>query len=368
MKRLAAMILAIVMVLALAACGGNDVSGGSGADNPSTNSSSSTTGTDTASPSVTADATEGEAVTLTLGTATADDHGYTFAANRMSQMLAERTGGRITLQVFANSQLGSERDLTEGVTLGSVDMTIVTMDGAVPTWVPDTAVMSIPYLFADSNEVYDALDNYLYDRLEPEYEAAGMKNLGFTAIGFRHFTNNVRAIHSAADVKGLTIRVQESPVWFGLCDCLGAVASPVAFSELYTALQQGVVDGQENPIGTIVTQKYYEVQDYVALDGHTFGAGNILMNLNRFNSLSAEDQALIAEVAQAAAVEERQYIAGSEAQWLEDIKASGTEVDENPDLDSFVQATVGMELRSDIAAGFQDVGIVQEVRDYLASK
>jgi len=311
---------------------------------------------------------EGEKIILKMAHIGSEDHQYNIGCEILNDLLQAKTDGRIQIQVFPNAQLGAEREAIEGVIMGSIDMTTVTMDGAVPAWVPDTAVMSIPYLFDSKEDAYNALDNYIGPMLETKYEEAGLKCLGFMELGFRHFTNNKRPIHTASDMKGLIIRVQEAPIWFGLCDTLGAVATPVAINELYTALQQGVVDGQENPLGTIVTSKFYEVQKYVTLDGHTYGAGSIFMNKNRWDSLSETDQKIIQECIDEMIPLQRDKVTKMEDEYKKILRESGTIIDEEPDISSFVTATEGIEKKPDIVALFNDISIVQGVRDYLMGK
>ncbi len=362
-KKILAGILSCVMIAAMAGCGGTGPAATSKAAAGTTGAETSAKDTGSAPA-----ASDGEKMVFTITHIGAEDHQYNLACEKINELLQEKTSGRISVQIFPNAQLGAEREIVEGIIMGSIDMGIVTMDGVVPSWVPDTSVMSIPYLFENKEQAYDALDHYIGPKLAPAYEAAGIKCLGFVELGFRHFTNNKKPVHTAEDMEGLIIRVQESPVWFGLCDAVGAVATPVAINELYTALQQGVVDGQENPLGTIVTSKFYEVQDYLTLDGHTYGAGSIFMNLNKWNSLSAEDQAIFQECVEQVIPKQRALVDQMETEWLQTLVDSGIQVDESPDRETFVKATAGMEEKSDIAALFDDVSIVQGVRDYLAKK
>lgn len=360
MKRIVACLLMGAMVLTSTGCGASDTGSQShpaaaGQENGQTGKAGEGT-------------SDGEPITLRVAHIGSDEHQYNLGCLMLQELLDEKTGGRIKLQIFGNSQLGAEREAIEGTIMGSIDMTVVTADGAVPSWVPDTAVLSIPYLFETKEEAYDVLDNYLAPRLAPAYEAAGLKNLGYMELGFRHFTNNKKTVRSASDMSGLIIRVQEAPVWFGLCNALNAVATPVAINELYTALQQGVVDGQENPLGTIVTSKFYEVQKYLTLDGHTYGCGSVFMNLEKWNSLSAEDQQLFQECVNAMIPMQRAKVTELENGYLETLKSSGMVIEENPDIESFKQATEGMEKQKDIAALFSDITIVQGVRDYLRDR
>lgn len=151
-------------------------------------------------------------------------------------------------------------------------------------------------------------------------------------------------------MKGQSIRVQEAPIWFALTDSLGATATPVAFNELYTALSQGMVDGQENPIPSIASSKFYEVQKYMCLDGHTYGAESILINLGYYNNLPAEYQSAVEEAAAYAGEQQRAAVSANEATQLQQIKDSGTIVCEDPDIASFQKATADLYLRPEVQA------------------
>lgn len=229
-------------------------------------------------------------------------------------------------------------------------MTIVTTDGTLPAWVPETQVLSIPYLLTSKEVAYEVLDNTLQPYFAPLFEAQGFKHLAFCELGFRHFTTNKREITCAADMKGQSIRVQEAPIWFALTDCLGATATPVAFNELYTALSQGMVDGQENPIPSIASSKFYEVQKYMCLDGHTYGAESILINLDYYNNLPAEIQTAIDEAAAYAGEQQRAAVSANEAAQLQQIKDAGVIVCEDPDITSFQEATAELYLRPEVQA------------------
>lgn len=287
---------------------------------------------------------------IKLGTTGNEEHQSTLAANFFKEKVEELSNGQIVVEVYPNSILGSEREMAEGVTLGSLQMTIVTTDGTLPAWVKETQVLSIPYLFASKEIAYDVLDNTLQPYFAPLFEAQGFKHLAFCELGFRHFTSNKCEMTNAADLAGQKIRVQEAPIWFALTESLQAVGTPVAFNELYTALQQGMVDGQENPIPSIASSKFYEVQKYMILDGHTYAAESILMNLNFYNSLPAELQAAVDEAAAYASAAQRAKVGENEAAQLQQIKDAGTIVCETPDVASFQAATAELYLRPEVQA------------------
>lgn len=237
----------------------------------------------------------GDKIKLKIATVGNESHQSTLAASVFKEKLEELAGNRFEITVYPNAQLGGEREMAEGVKIGSIEMAVVTTDGALPSFVPETQVLAIPYLFADKEEAYSVLDGYLQETLKPEFEEQGFKHLAFCELGFRHFTNNVKEITKAEDMKGLSIRVQESPIWFALADHLDFIATPISFNELYTALQQGTVDGQENPIASISSSAFDEVQKYMCLDGHTYAPESMIMNLDFYNRLTDEERAWIDE-------------------------------------------------------------------------
>lgn len=280
----------------------------------------------------------GEKIKIKVAVIGNENHQSTIMADYFKEELEKLTENKFEIEIYPNGILGGEREAIEGVKLGTIQMTVVTMDGALPAWISDTQVMSIPYLFKSKEEAYKALDGIIYEYLSPKFEEQGFKYLGSGELGFRHFTNNIREIKTAQDMKGMSIRVQEAPVWFALIKSLGASAVPVSFNELYTALQQGMVDGEENPIASIYTVKFNEVQKYLTLDGHTYAAVSIVMNKSFYDGLDEELRNSIDKAAKAAIPRQREKISADENQYLEKLKESGMIVTV-PDINSFSEAT-----------------------------
>lgn len=306
------------------------------------------------------------AIELKIATTGNEKHQSTIAAQAFADKIAELSGGQIHATVYPNSQLGSEREAVEGVQMGSIEMTVVTSDGALPNFVPETQVLSIPYMFETKDEAYYALDNFLQDELAPKFEAQGIKHLAFCELGFRCFTNNKKEITKASDLNGLSIRVQEATIWFALADSLGFIATPIAFNELYTALQQGTVDGQENPITSIATSAFDEVQKYMCMDNHTYGAESIIMNLSIYNNMTSEQQAWVDEASAYARDYQRSTVSEMEEGYLQQIKDSGVIVCEDPDMQSFKDATADLYTRDDVKA-LVDPALTEAVRDAVAA-
>ncbi|MDF2519779.1 MAG: dicarboxylate transporter, DctP subunit [Clostridia bacterium] len=283
-------------------------------------------------------APDGKAVEIKIATVGNENHQSTIMAQLFKEELEKLYKGNVKVSIYPNGSLGGEREAAEGVKLGTIQMTVVTSDGTLPAWVPDIQVLSIPYLFENKEQAFKVLDGVISEQLGPKFEEQGFKHLGFGELGFRHFTNNKKEIKTAADMKGLSIRVQEAPIWFALMQSLEASAVPVSFNELYTALQQGMVDGQENPIASIATSRFNEVQKYLTLDGHTYAAVSMVMNKGFYDGLPEDLRAAIDQAAKNAVPKQREAIAAKEDEYMKQLKDSGMIITE-PDKASFVEAT-----------------------------
>ncbi|MEY8337739.1 TRAP transporter substrate-binding protein DctP [Lachnospiraceae bacterium 62-35] len=329
--------------------------------------SNSTAQTEADSSTAAHPAPSGDARTISVGCNGSEEHVHIMGLRLFEKILEEKSGGAIQVEVFPNSILGSEREMVESTIMGSLDMVVSTIDGTAAGWVPNGQIYSVPYLFDTLEDARDVSDNFLLDRLQEDYEAVGLHNLAIMELGFRHFTNNKRPINSAADMEGMLIRVQEAAVWETLLDSLKATPSPIAFNELYSAMQQGVIDGQENPIAIISAQKYYEVQKYLVLDGHTYSAGGVFMNLDLYNDLSDQERTWVEEAIFEANKQQREVVDSLTEQRLEECKKAGMEIVEHPDLESFKAATADFVNHEKVKEAF-DISLVDEVKEYLSSK
>lgn len=202
------------------------------------------------------------------------------------------TSGSVEVKVFPAGQLGGERELIEATKLGTIQMCMVS--AAIAGTYKEAQVLDIPYLFSSAPIAWKVMDSkFGKEMAEDILKKTGMRVLGYGETGFRNFTSSVRLIKSPADIKGLKIRVMESPIYITLVKSLGAAPTPIAWTETYQALQQKVVDGQENPVSVILTNKLYEVQKYLTLDGHSYGVDFILINEKFFQSLPKETQNIL---------------------------------------------------------------------------
>ena len=218
------------------------------------------------------------------------------AARVFKDIVEAESSGAIEVQLFPAGQLGGERELIESTKLGTIQMSMVS--GAIAGYFKPAMVLDIPYLFSSAPVAWKVLDGPFGQELgDAILKKTGMRVLAYGETGFRNFTNSKRPIKSPADLKGLKIRVMETPLYVTMVKSLGAAPTPISWPEVYTSLQQGVVDGQENPVSVILQAKFSEVQKYLTLDGHTYGADFILINDRFYQKLSADQRGIIRRAA-----------------------------------------------------------------------
>jgi len=240
-------------------------------------------------------------------------------------MVENETGGAVKVNLFPAGQLGGEREIAEGVKLGSIQIGM--LSGPFSGFCKEAQVFDIPYLFPSLLVAYRTLDGPFGKELAEEcLKKTGMRILTYAQVGYRNFTNSAHVIKSPADVKGLKFRVMENPVYMNLVRSMGGAPTPIPWPETYTALQQKVVDGQENPISSIKFAKLYEVQKYMTMDGHTFGVSFMLINEKFFQSLPKEYQVILKNAALTSAVSENGIDNLDNAIGLQFLKDKGMEV------------------------------------------
>lgn len=250
---------------------------------------------------------------------------YGVGAAYMQKAVAERMGGRYKIELFPNFQLGGEREMTEGAQLGTIDL-VTTSTGPVGNFVPDTLITDIPFLFRDYAHARGVLDGPIGQAILDKCPSKGLVCLAWSENGFRHMTNNRREVKSPADAKGLKIRTMENQVHMTAFRTLGALPTPMAFPELFSALQQGTVDGQENPIGVIVSAKFVQVQKHLTLSGHLYSPALVLMSPAAYNKMSPDDRKLIVQIAREGAAVSRQRVEQLEREGVESLKAAGMQI------------------------------------------
>ncbi len=269
---------------------------------------------------------------IKLGVVTKPGSAQNVCAEKFKELLESRSP-RYEVKIYHSASLGTETEILQQIQLNTVQMGIIT-SGPFDVFLPEARVIDYPFLFSSYEQVDSVLDGKPGKMLLKRLERVGFKGLAFSENGFRHLTNNKHPVHSAKDVKGLKIRVMESVLHKELWRLLGANPTPMGWP-IYTELQQGTIDAQENPLWVIWTYKLYEVQKYLTLTHHVYSAHIDVANLKWFNSLPSEDQKLIQQCMIEAAHYQRKWNRSNEADFLKKLKKAGMIVDEHPDLDSF---------------------------------
>ena len=257
-------------------------------------------------------------VTLKLGHTGAPNHHYNLTAEKFAEAVKAKSNGDIEIKIFPSDQLGTQRQLIEGTQLGTVDM-VLTSDSAISAFVDSFGVLNLPFLFDDINHVAKAMDGKAGEMFTADAAKKGMVILGYWENGFRHISNSKRPITKPADLNGLKLRTPNAFVTIESFKAMGAMPTPMGFGEIYSALQLGTVDGQENPIAHILTQKWYEVQKYFSLTGHQHNVEPLVMSKMIFDGLKPEYQKILLETAKEHAAVSRKMVTDDEAKQLEEL-------------------------------------------------
>jgi tripartite ATP-independent transporter DctP family solute receptor len=273
---------------------------------------------------------------LKVGHVFAATHPWTIALEGFAKDVKEATKGEVEIQVFPSSQLGNDRDMAEGMKLGTIEMALIGT-GALQSLDKKMIIEELPYAWAKRENAYKALDGDLGKVLNDAMKKQGIIGISFWESGYRHITNSVRPINSVADVKGLKLRVPEAEMRIDTFKILGAMPTPMAFSEVFTALQQKVVDGQENPLATIDSSKFNEVQKHLTLSYHIWGSAYLGISEKAWKKLTPEQQKIIMDKAAAWKLKEREMIKKSESELVAKLKKAGMQVTE-PNVAEFQKA------------------------------
>jgi len=278
-----------------------------------------------------------KSMTLKFGHVCSKDHPYNTSAKKFAQLVEENSKGSIKINVFPAGALGGERDITENLQMGTIDFMWNSM-GVAATFVPEVNVFNLPFIFKGREHFIKVAEGPIGKRLLNKFEKVHFKGLAFCAPIFRVPMNNRGPINTPDDIKGLKIRLMKVPMHITTYKALGASPSPIPFPELYSALQLGVVDANENALGTLNTAKLYEVQKYLTLLP-VFSNGSVLiMSKMSWDKLSAEQQqAILDSVPGATETMDRDYIKTGD-DGLKIMVKYGIKVNTPPSLDPFVKA------------------------------
>ncbi|MGD6894545.1 DctP family TRAP transporter solute-binding subunit [Bacillus sp. OG2] len=274
---------------------------------------------------------------LRLGHLQTETHPYQKGALKFKELVEKNSDGRIQIDIYPSSQLGNGRDQIEGAQIGSIHFHIGSV-APVTNFAPKFNILNLPYLFESREHAFRVLDGEVGDEIAADLQMKGLINLGYMENGWRHMTNNKNQIKTSADAAHLKFRVQESPPYISFVKALGSTPVPVPFGELYTALEQKVVDGQENPLAQIYLNKFQEVQKYLSLTAHNYDAAVFIMSKTTFDTLPEDLQKVVKDSAKEAIQFERQAAMEDEAKLLEDLRNTEIEIEENPDIETFKKA------------------------------
>lgn len=280
---------------------------------------------------------------------------------------AGATGFKETFERLTNNRYhvvtqrnDNEREMVESVQIGTIDCT-VTSTGPVGNFVPEVRIFDVPFMFRDTAHAHGVLDGEIGQSVLKRFEARGLVGVTWMENGFRHLTNSRREVHTPADMRGLKVRTMENQVHMRAFSTLGALPTPMAFSELVPALQQGTVDGQENPIPVIVANNLNQVQRYMSLTAHVYSPSVLICNPAVVARLSAADRPLFAEAAKAGQKANRDRVAADDAGGVAELRRRGMQVTTDVDSGAF---------RTTLAPAFAewertlDAGLLRRIRDW----
>ncbi|KHE67135.1 TRAP transporter substrate-binding protein [Halobacillus sp. BBL2006] len=303
MKKFIALICSVLLITVLAACGG-------GSDSSSGEGSESASGGD------------GEVKTIKAGIGLNSDHPQYKGLLKFKEIVEEKTDGAIKVETYHSGQLGDDRTMTEALQLGTQEVTIPST-APLANFVPEFSVFDIPFLFPNEEVADKVLAGDTAQGLLDKLEEQNLVGLSYWENGFRDLTNSKHEVATVEDFEGLKIRTMENDLHLDAFKALGANPTPMAFTELFTALQQGTVDGQENPYATIYLQKFYEVQDYVSNTHHIYSPFVFLMSKSFYDGLSEEQQKIVKDAAVEAGKYEKKLNREANEKYLKQLQEEG---------------------------------------------
>lgn len=295
-------VMSLVLVV-LAACGNSEESG-----------SSNSTGT--------AGDSDSKTYVIKAGHAASEEHFAQGTFEKFKELVEEKSNGQIKVEIYPNGQVGGEREMVEALQLGNLTLAAPS-SSVVTAFSPGMYLWDLPFLFKDANQAHAVLDGAVGDEVLANLDSVGIKGLGYWENGFRHIMNDKHAVNTLEDMKGLKFRTLESQQQIQMWNATGANSTPIAFTELYSALQQGTVDGAESPLALMYAQKFQEVQKYLTLSGHLYSPWPVLMNKGFFESLPEDLQQVVQDAVDETTAYNRQLSADDEKKSLQKLEEGG---------------------------------------------
>ncbi|MDD7648280.1 TRAP transporter substrate-binding protein [Cloacibacillus porcorum] len=301
--------------------------------------------------------------TIKVGYIGSDTHPTMQAMKVFAKDVDAGSKGKIKVELYPNAQLGGDRELCEGVQMGTIQMAIPSTS-ALAGFDKRIQVLDLPYLFTTRKAAFDAVDGELGQKLNTYLSKKGFEVLGYQENGFRHVTNSKRPIKTPADLKGLKIRTMENPMHIAFFKELGANPTPMSWGELYTALQQGTVDAEENPYAMIDDGKFYEVQKYVSETGHVFSYEILIANKKFMDKLPADLRKVVVDAAHKAIMTQRASLEKEEAAFKAKVTKAGLTANElTPEQKKpFVDATKKVYAQFENELGKEIMDIARKVQ------
>jgi len=274
---------------------------------------------------------------LTLGHGAALDNPRHKAAVQFAETVKQKSNGKIEVQVAPSAQLGDDAAMITALRTGTLDMS-ANSQGATAVVVPEYGAFGLPFLFSEPAQAFKLLDGPLGKELAEKSAAKGLVVLGYWDNGIRHVSNNKKPIQSPADLKGMKIRTPPDAVTIDIMQALGAETQQIKFAELYVALSQGVVDGQENPLVNVQASKLYEVQKYISLTGHKYEMNPFLMSKQTWDKLGEADRKIIMDAATEATLLQRKLAKEADDKAGPDLESKAVKINKL-DPAAFARAT-----------------------------
>jgi TRAP-type transport system periplasmic protein len=280
---------------------------------------------------------DGQTQTISMGTTSTEDSQFGAAMQAFEEEVESRTDGEVQVNLGFDSAYGGEREMVEAVSIGTLEA-VMTSNAVITNFVPEMGVLDLPFVFEDTEHAREVMNGEVGEELAGLMEEQNLRLLAWGETGFRHITSANEPILEPEDLQGVAIRVMENDIHLQAFEAMGANPTPMAWGEVYTSLQQGVIDAQENPIGILWVNNLDEVQDHASLTGHVYSAGAIILSSDIYESLSPEHQEAVNEAAVAAQQANYEYIDEKEPEYIRDLESRGMQFHE-VDREAFAQAT-----------------------------
>jgi len=282
---------------------------------------------------------ESDVIKIKVGHISPDDQAYAIGFKEYADAVEEATNGKVQFEIFGNGTLGGERELLEGVQVGTLDMSLITT-GVVTNFVPEVSVIEFPFLFRDLEHTYKTLDGEIGQELLDKMSESNLKGIAFWENGERYISNRKGPVKEVADLKGLKMRTIESELLLDMYSALGTNATPMAFPEVYNGLQQGVIDGSDFSVGVYYTTRVYEPSKYFSEVPLYYASATLVLNQELFDSMPEDVQKVMVDLGKEYAVKQRQINQDLMDEYKQKLLADGVEITpaEEIDMDGFRKA------------------------------